>query len=203
MENLSDIELINNIKNNIETENSLEELISRHSGIYLDIVNSYMRNTYGNALKQDIINDKDLTIYNSALKYNEEKGAKFSTFLGNEGNEAKWKCLNASNKNKKNNKFIEIEDSTFNSEKEKIVFIESPTKREEEILSSFSEEIEKEKDKRIKKIFKLRYKGNRKLTPWRKVSQQMNLSIQGCINIHNSALNKISKTIKQKYETIT
>tara|TARA_B100001094_G_C18173612_1_gene796584 strand:+ start:498 stop:977 length:480 start_codon:yes stop_codon:yes gene_type:complete len=159
-----------------------------------------MRNTYGNALKQDIINEKDLTIYNSALKYNEEKGAKFSTFLGNE---AKWKCLNASNKNKKNNKFIEIEDGTFNSEKEKIIFIESPTKREEEILASFGKEIEKQKDKRIKRIFKLRYKGNRKLTPWRKVSEQMNLSIQGCINIHNSALNKISKKIKQKYETIT
>ncbi len=77
MENLSDIDLINNIKNDIRTENSLEELISRHSGIYLDIVNSYMRNTYGNALKQDIINEKDLTIYNSAMKYNEEKGAKF------------------------------------------------------------------------------------------------------------------------------
>jgi hypothetical protein len=200
MENLSDIDLINNIKNDIRTENSLEELISRHSGIYLDIVNSYMRNTYGNALKQDIINEKDLTIYNSALKYNEEKGAKFSTFLGNE---AKWKCLNASNKNKKNNKFIEIEDGTFNSEKEKIIFIESPTKREEEILTSFGKEIEKQKDKRIKRIFKLRYKGNRKLTPWRKVSEQMNLSIQGCINIHNSALNKISKKIKQKYETIT
>ena len=104
---------------------------------------------------------------------------------------------------KKNNKFIEIEDGTFNSEKEKIIFIESPTKREEEILASFGKEIEKQKDKRIKRIFKLRYKGNRKLTPWRKVSEQMNLSIQGCINIHNSALNKISKKIKQKYETIT
>lgn len=197
MENLNDIDLVNNIKENVETENSLKLLIQRHSGIYLDIVNSYMRACPYPGLKDDIINDKDLTIYNSALKYDENKGAKFSTFLGNE---AKWKCLNASNKNKKNNKFIEINEETFDLEKQKAILLENKFKFEEEVLQSFSEELKDHPDKRIKKIFDMRYSGHRKLTPWRKISKQMNLSIQGCINIHNSALKHIAKNIKNKYE---
>ena len=43
MENLSDIDLVNKIKQNQNTNQCLEELIYRHSGIYLDIVNSYMK----------------------------------------------------------------------------------------------------------------------------------------------------------------
>jgi DNA-binding PadR family transcriptional regulator len=69
-------------------------------------------------------------------------------------------------------------------------------------LKSFREEVEKHPDSRIRKIFSMRYSGQRKLTPWRKISKEMNLSIQGCINIHNSALKHISKNIKSKYEII-
>jgi len=46
----------------------------------------------------------------------------------------------------------------------------------------------------------MRYSGDSKLKPWREISEKMNLSIQECINIHNSALKKISKNIKSKYE---
>jgi hypothetical protein len=38
MDNLSDIELINNIKRNRDVDDCLRELIDRHSGIYLDMV---------------------------------------------------------------------------------------------------------------------------------------------------------------------
>ena len=71
---------------------------------------------------------------------------------------------------------------------------------QEEILESFGDHLEEIPDIRVKKIFQLRYSGDKKLTPWRKVSEKMNLSIQGCINIHNSALKKISKNLKNKYE---
>ena len=107
MENLSDLELINNLKKDTNLNESLNELINRHSGIYLDMVNSYMRHCPLGSMKQDIINDKELTIYNSALKYDSSKKTKFSTFLGNE---AKWKCLNANNKNKK---IIAFYDTTY------------------------------------------------------------------------------------------
>lgn len=197
MENLSDLELVNNIKKNKEVNESLQSLIDRHSGIYLEIVNSFMRSCKNDSLKSDVIDDKDHAIYNSALKYDETKGTKFSTFLGNE---AKWICLNAQNKNKK---YTELTDYNYDldllseeSTKVKINF-------ENEILKDFNEEIKKHPDKRIHKIFNMRYSGDKKLTPWRKISKVMNLSIQGCINIHNSALNTVSKNIRSKYEIIS
>ena len=74
---------------------------------------------------------------------------------------------------------------------------------QDQILKDFNEHISKHPDKRIQKIFSMRYSGNKKLIPWRKISKVMNLSIQGCINIHNAALNSISKNIRSKYEIIS
>lgn len=197
MENLSDIELVNNIKEQKHTEESLQELIDRHSGIYLNIVNSFLGNCGNQSLRDDIINDRALAIYNSALKYDVDRGTKFSTFLGNE---AKWICLNSSTKNKK---YVEINDNTFSIEKIKCESGLSNIEFEEEVLRNFKEEVDKHPDKRIQKIFSMRYSGRRKLTPWRKISKEMGLSIQGCINIHNSALKLISKNIRSKYEVIS
>ena len=48
--------------------------------------------------KDELISDKEYNIYQAALKFDSSRGAKFSTYLGNE---TKWMCLNIYNKNKK------------------------------------------------------------------------------------------------------
>ena len=113
MENLSDLELVKNIKEQTNVEDCLQELINRHSGIYLEMVNSFLKNCDNNSLRDEIVSEKAYAIYNTALKYDENRGTKFSTFLGNE---AKWICLNASNKNRK---FVAMNDQTFDFEKNK------------------------------------------------------------------------------------
>jgi hypothetical protein len=197
MDNLSDLDLINNIKKKKKVDESLQQLIDRHSGIYLDIVNSFMKSCNNDSLKDEIMNDKEYAIYNSALKYDDQRGTKFSTFLGNE---AKWMCLNASNKNKK---YLELNDNTYNFEEIKDTCNKPIIDFQEQILKDFNDQIKNHPDKRIQKIFSMRYSGNKKLVPWRKISKTMNLSIQGCINIHNAALKSISKTIRSKYEIIS
>ena len=42
--------------------------------------------------------------------------------------------------------------------------------------------------------------GKKKLTPWRKIAKELDLSIQGCINIHNSTFKKLKKTYQKKYD---
>jgi len=197
MEILSDLDLIKNIKKNRNVDESLQELVNRHSGIYLDIVNSFLKNCNNDSLRDEIINDKEYAIYNSVLKYDENRGTKFSTFLGNE---AKWMCLNASNKNKK---YVELNDNCYDFENLKDETVIPINNFKDTILNEFNRQISKHPDKRIQKIFSMRYSGNNKLTPWRKISKVMNLSIQGCINIHNTALNSISKNIRSKYEIIS
>lgn len=73
---------------------------------------------------------------------------------------------------------------------------------DEKILSRIFNIIESHPDQRVKRIFKLRYVDpkHNKLTPWKKVSNELRMSIQGCINIHNSAIKVIRKELKKTNE---
>jgi len=191
--NLEDLQLVDNIKKDKKTEDCLQELIGRHTGIYLDIVNKYTLN--GNTTNRlDLIDEKDYNIYQAALKYEGDRGTKFPTFLGNE---TKWICLNKFNKRKRDPQ-LSIDDvkesDMLQTKKEKI---------KKEDLEVFSEAIKLSKvhkDKRVEKIFEMRYiTGEKnKVMPWKKISEELNMSIQGCINIHNSAVEKFKIELKDK-----
>ena len=195
--NQSDSELINNIKNQHDVENSLTELVERHSGIFIDMVNTYSCKDNPYIDKEELINDKEYKIYLAALKYDEDRGTKFSTYLGNE---TKWNCLNTYNRNKRR--------PIFNSE-----FIENMADRESEECNDITESIKKDvfnkvlslleshPDKRVEKIFNMRYiEGvKNKVMPWKHIGDSLNLSIQGCINIHNSAIKDIQNELKGEF----
>lgn len=191
--NLEDLQLVDNIKKDTETEVCLQELIGRHTGIYLDIVNKYTIN--GNTTNRlDLIDEKDYNIYQAALKYEGDRGTKFPTFLGNE---TKWICLNKFNKRKKDPQ-LSIDDV-----KESDILRPKKEKLKQEDLEVFSEAIKLSKvhkDKRVEKIFEMRYiTGEKnKVMPWKKISEELNMSIQGCINIHNSAVEKFKIELKDK-----
>jgi hypothetical protein len=191
--NLEDFQLVENIKKNKKTEDSLQELIGRHTGIYLDIVNKYTQN--GNLTnKLDLIDEKDYNIYQAALKYKSDRGTKFPTFLGNE---TKWICLNKYNKKKKEPQ-ISIDDireiDILSTKNEKI------NKEDFEVFSEAIKFSKKHKDKRVEKIFEMRYiTGEKnKVMPWKKISEELDMSIQGCINIHNSVVEKFKIELKDK-----
>ena len=191
--NLEDLQLVDNIKKDTKTEDCLQELIGRHTGIYIDIVNKYTLN--GNTTNRlDLIDEKDYNIYQAALKYEGDRGTKFPTFLGNE---TKWICLNKFNKRKKDPQ-LSIDDV-----KESDILHPKKEKIKKEDLEVFSEAIKLSKvhkDKRVEKIFEMRYiTGEKnKVMPWKKISEELNMSIQGCINIHNSAIEKFKIELKDK-----
>ncbi len=194
---MSDTALIEGIKNTQEPTECLTELIARHSGIYMTMVHNYTPSvkSSGPSYKAELIQDKNYYIYQAALKYDDSKQAKFSTYLGNE---TRWMCLNLWNKNK-NKKLKEIgldvlvKRDPHSEDKEQEIL------SNQEILDKIMDIAESLGDKRIVKIFKMRYTdstGN-KVTPWKTISQKLNLSIQGCINIHNKALNNIKKELQK------
>ena len=74
--NQTDVKLTENLKNNIETEASLKNLVERHSGIFLDIVNNYVPNNSPTCHKQDIIDEIEYYIYNAGLKYDQTQRGK-------------------------------------------------------------------------------------------------------------------------------
>jgi hypothetical protein len=184
----SDLSLISKIQAEND-EKSLVELINRHSGIYTSMVDRFAS---GKTIldKNLIMDDKDFTIYSSALKFDSTRETKFSTHLANE---VKWKCLNAINKIKKR-KECSIEDELNYSEPSCGDFIDSIN--EKEVLRNFQKLLFQESDERVKKIIDMRYNNdNNKLTSWKIIASDLQMSIQGCINIHNRFINKHKKEL--------
>tara|TARA_Y100000361_G_scaffold69343_1_gene61204 strand:- start:8078 stop:8671 length:594 start_codon:yes stop_codon:yes gene_type:complete len=190
---MSDETLVQFIKSQENTEECLDVLIQRHSGLCIEMINSFISQSYNESLRRELIRDKDYQIYCSALKFDPDRGSKFSTYLGNE---IKWKCLNLYNKSKKR-KTVPVEEDVIE------YFSYSNKNKEESNVDLFLNIISHAKkfpDKRIGKIFNLRYVvgKNNSVMPWRMVSNQIKMSIQGCINLHNTAITQIRKKIDKE-----
>ena len=192
-EELTDSALTEKIKESNDGE-ALNELISRHSGIYVDMLKKFGYRSLSENQISDIMGDKDYVIYKAALEYNPEK-AKFSTHLANK---TKYLCLTQRTKNKKNHLTSNYDDLEFCQKddslnpQEQYLFNDSFAR----VLNL----IEKHDDKRLKIIFHQRYFGGKqgKLKPWKQVAEIVNLSAQGCIKIHNRALQEFKNKIKNE-----
>tara|TARA_R110002020_G_scaffold363289_1_gene575590 strand:+ start:23865 stop:24473 length:609 start_codon:yes stop_codon:yes gene_type:complete len=183
----SDLSLISRIQSEND-EGSLLELIGRHSGIYHSMVNHFMSSSYNALEKNQLADEKDSTIYSSALSYDPTRKTKFSTHLANQ---TKWKCLNILNKKKRSKEFF-IDDEDTYMEPYCESFIANINKQE--AFLSFENCLEEEKDRRVKKIIDMRYNTpHNKLTPWRCIAAELGMSIQGCINIHNRFIEKVKR----------
>ena len=188
---MDDVDLIKKIKSTGDNY-CFQEIVNRHSGIYLQMVHYYAPKSTSIDSFYDFINNKESHIYDAINKYDQDRNIKFSTYLGNH---TRWLCLNSANK-RTHQSLEDNFDKAFESK-------EIEEKNSQELLEKIFEEIKKMGDERIEKIFNMRYKsrnGKQKLTPWRKIAKELDLSIQGCINIHNSAFKKLKKTIIKNHD---
>ena len=188
----SDPYLTNLVKED-DNEEALNLLISRHSGIYADMVKKYASKSLSINEIYDIMNEKDYVIYKAALEYDENK-AKFSTHVGNK---AKYICLSKKTSNKKNYRTLSFDSIEYAESSDDL----HPNEKCEiqESFSNIMEMINQHTDDRVKFIFKERYFGGErgKLSTWKKISDKLGLSAQGCINIHDRTLKEFRKTIKK------
>jgi DNA-directed RNA polymerase specialized sigma subunit len=189
---LDDFQLVFNLQKKVDTDNCLQELVNRHSGIFYDIINKFVPSNSDICSRKDLFDDRELHIYNTALKFDSSKGTKFSTFLGNE---TKWLCLNSYNKAKR--KYCE------NKTPEELDFIdkfENNNTIDKNLINEIYFIINKHPDPRVSRIFKMRYKDghNYKLLPWKNIAPKVKLSIQGCINIHDNVVMELKKKLLKK-----
>tara|TARA_Y100000114_G_scaffold157281_1_gene188808 strand:- start:11500 stop:12096 length:597 start_codon:yes stop_codon:yes gene_type:complete len=193
IEDLTDSALTEMIRSE-NNEKALNELISRHSGIYVDMIKRFGSNCLTQNQIQDIMRDKDYTIYKAALEYDENK-AKFSTHLANK---TKYMCLTQKTKNKNSKVFNNFEEIKF-CQKDKSATPDESC-RINDSFSRILNLIDKHKDQRLKVIFHERYFcGERgKLKPWKDVAKKINLSAQGCINIHDKAIKEFNYKIENE-----
>tara|TARA_Y100000310_G_scaffold336387_1_gene420769 strand:- start:50 stop:652 length:603 start_codon:yes stop_codon:yes gene_type:complete len=188
-DNVSDNYLAERIRR-ANCERSLIELIGRHSGLCFKIITRYAKSFYANNIDiSEASTDKNLIIWNSAKSFSAEKNVKFSTWLANQ---VKYSCLNALNKKSKD-RLIPMEDQILDTLNE--------TQREDEndTLFEFTDNILSQlKDKRIKKIFSMRYSHNHKKPSWCVIADTMKVSTQTAINLHNRGIGVLRKKIESE-----
>jgi RNA polymerase sigma factor (sigma-70 family) len=184
--------LLANLVKESNDEGALKELISRHSGIYLDMIKKFGSRSLSSNQISDMVEDKNYQIYKAALEYDESK-SKFSTYLALK---TKYLCLTNKTNNKKNSNIVNFDEIEFTQEYKGFDPSEESS-RNESFLKIYNL-INNHYDERIKIIFRERYFSNTNgsLKPWKQIASKVGLSIQGCINIHN-------KTIKEFQEKIT
>ena len=191
----SDLSLINKIKTENNSD-SLSELIERHSGVYQYVVDKFSKSPNAIIDRDFFLEDKQFVIYESALQYDPSKNTKFSTFLANK---TRWKCLNAISKDKK---YKPVSLEVLKDIKNDQNCLDNPSNfaLAAEAIDIFNKMLDNEEDERIKKIIDIRYNtSNNKLTPWRKAAEELGLSIQWVITIHNRFINKVKKQIQKDY----
>jgi len=181
--------LINNIKNNIDIDSSLNALYILHSRIYYKIIHQYFSKDDYLDKKNELIAECKYHIYFAAKEFDYSKNTKFSSYLGNK---ARWLCLGFFNFQKKLSKFDEKEP-----EKTEFSLVLDLIKKE--AFSQIIKEIKSNKDSRVAKIFEMRYFNgdSNKLTSWKIISKELHMSVQGCINIHNNFLKRIKGKINK------
>jgi len=142
----------------------------------------------------DVLNDKDYIIYQSAKSFDPTRKTKFSTWLGNQ---VRYYCLNKINKNKK---YVTTEDQELSFLVEKEERQEDNKELRDYILNLLSQI----KDKRVKKIFELRYFSDEKSRmTWTDISKKVSVSSQTAINLHNKGLTSLKKKIKKDSVTFS
>ena len=170
-----------------DCEDSLKELINRHSALCFKIIKKYSGSFYAyNIDINEASSDKNLIIWNSAKSFNIDKNVKFSTWLANQ---VKYSCLNALNKKSKD-RLVATEDEILDVLKEK-----TPEEDDNNLFEFTDNILNQLRDKRIKQIFSMRYSNHHQKPSWCKVAEQLNVSTQTAINLHNRGIAVLRKKI--------
>ncbi len=186
---LTDVDLIKKVKEE-QDSTALNELVTRHTGIYIDILKRYTSHAAQTRTdmaieKQDMMSDKTLNIYLYALDYDPNKNMKFSVYLGKR---LKWDCIGAYNNSICSREigtsdFPDLPDDKISSDEETIKFIVESTS-----------EIQ---DERFLEIFKLRHMQDKPVS-WKKIGKVIGMTSEGARKVYNHNVEFLRNRIKKE-----
>ena len=179
MQVVDDQGLIKRVKMDACNE-SLKELIRRHSGLCYKVISQYLPTVQSKGKNyQDLAANKDYFLYKAALSFNLNKKVKFSTWLGNY---VRYKCLDFLNES--NFSSIAKPQEALNQINKKAAANfedEFNLRRKKECVFDILFDL---KDQRISKIYKLRYFTTHPKMTWKKIGEKIGVSTQTVINLH-------------------
>ena len=167
---------------------SLRKVIDRYSPVFISMYSKYMKPiTDCGADPNDILSDKDLIIYESAKSFDLGEKSSFCTWLSNN---VKYKCLHMISKQTKKqvlaDRFKRNSDSNISDYPYKNI----------EMNKFIFNTLNKIKDKRIERVYSLRYFSGEKMT-WSKIGKQLGFSSQTAINLHKRGAEILRRKINK------
>lgn len=182
---ITDLELIQKVQTQ-EDNDSLKELINRHSSLCYSMYQKYSsRMIESGVANVNSFEDKDYLIYATAKSYNPNKNSKYSSWLANN---VRFYCLNT----------MKAQREIAHEDKDIDTILES--RRDTNLdnyylnISYVNSLLEQFKDKRIKKIFQLRYFEHPSKN-WQEIGAEMKLSHTTCVILHNKAKEILKKKL--------
>ena len=190
---LDDTALANNIKNEVNLNESLDELINRHSGIFFKAGSNCLG---AGQLRNDFFDEKEFFFYSVASKFDDTRGCTFPVYLYNM---TRWTCMKELTKATKRCKedpydpldldTVMRDTKTEKSPVDDLMFNED--------LSLVKDALEKIGDEKAKKIIKMRYlEGEgKKPTSFFNLKDEVGLSRWGVIIAHNRGIKRVQQHI--------
>jgi len=177
---------ITNIKNDVDVDNSISQLLEQHENLFRYFNNKY---AFASGIVEDLNGNKEDLIYRTALEFDKDK-TKFSTFLSHQ---IRYRYLQEINKNKNLVCIDDVGENCFlcdnkdSSEKEDLkeyVF---------DILGQLS-------DERILKIIDLRYfdYDSKKDRTYKQIGQKMGLSYEWTRKLHQDGIRFLKSKMSSK-----
>lgn len=181
IELLTDDELVKKVKEE-KCNESLKEIIRRHSALFNKIYQRHLPMLAAKGVDiQDVYNDRDFIIYDAIMKFNPEK-SKIITWIGVY---TRYYCLSLVNKA---NNAIPID-----------IMKETAEQFKENFSSDYLFDIlEGMRDKRIKKVFSLRYFSKTNKGSWKEIASELGVSNQTVLNLHKRGINFLKKKLSSK-----
>lgn len=196
LQTLPDLVLVKHVKDQDDLlDKSFEILAERHSGLYAQTVLRTSGSSIPN-LKDDLIDEKLFVLYEAIRTYDENRGTAFNTHFANC---ARWNCL--TNKSRKSNIEITVEPAALDTLVDQDAGASEEQCYDPSDIEEIKAKIESLEDERAKKILRLRYfSSGTKIIPWKKIANEVQLSIQGAINVHDKYVAIIRKNIRKKHQ---
>lgn len=183
---LDDFTLVENVRSK-GCSDSILELIERHKPLCIKVFKRYSRplvdkNYYHVNFEEDI----PIIFLTAISSFNVEKKCKFNTWLGNH---VRYFCLNTLNAKK-------LSEITLDQHPilEKLAELDD----NQEFIDFALNLLGRLKDKRIKKIFELRYLPGPPETNWQEVASKVNISIPTAIKLHDYGIDLLRSKMKSK-----
>ncbi len=188
---MSDEELVNNVKDR-DCSESLKIICERHSPLFNKIYTKYSGPLKGVGMsRQDAFDEKQVLFYQAIKSFNHNREVKFTTYFANF---ARWYFLNTINHTEK---LPLVDDlSIFDHIQLEIRRDSSP------FYLQLPSLIKQFKDKRIEKIYELRYLQPGRSKKWKEIATEMGLSMQTCSKLHKRGIDQL-KTVIDKVEVFS